>query len=264
VPLSLPTPNDTKLLRSPLAIVVCQVRYEQNLTVSDGGTALAVAKSLGGRDGPYPRLEAQQQFAAQVDLSNVGSPGISNTIPTRGWKFSSSSGDWSAIIMPDHAALETNAYTTWTKDFLPRVTALIEAVAEHVSPQIEERLGLRYVNRLPRPDEDSMRWSGIVVDELLGPAADNFWAEGIESLQQQLQLDLGPELSCILRHGIVPNANGQPDGYLLDYDVFRQYPQPFDLNSIIQALGEMNRAALSLFQASLTKQYLDSLRTQDA
>ena len=260
--LALPKVDETELTRSPLAVVVFQLRYEQNLGVSDGDVALSIHESLGGRDGQYPRIEPLQLVTAQIDVSSGRSAlGGLSSVPTRGWRLVSEDGDWSAAIMPDHIALETNAYGTWSHGFRERIHALLEAVHKHAAPRIEERLGLRYVNRLTESTSSPRDWSEFVSAELLGPLADDFWGPGVENLQQQVQLDLGSDLRCLFRHGLVPRENGMGfEGYLLDFDVFRQIPRRFSLDDAKKTLDEMNRAALALFQKSLAPHYLATLR----
>jgi len=265
MPLALPEVDDVQLERSPLAIVVCQLRYEQNLAVSDGDVALAIHDAPGGRDGPYPRIEPQQMFSAQVEFrTGTGMTPLASaaTVPVRGWRMRSETGDWVASVMPDHVALETNAYRRWSGGFRERLIALLSAFPGHARPRIEERLGLRYVNRLSEEDAATPDdWVNLVSRDLLGPVGHSFWGPGVENFQEQIQLDLGGDLRCLFRQGLIPNEDGGGfDGYLLDYDVFRQSPRRLDLEEVEPTLDSMNRAALALFQASLTPAYLADLR----
>jgi len=268
MPLVLPSVDATELRRSPLAIVVFQLRYEQNLAVSDGEVALAIHEQLGGRDGIYERIEPQQMVAAQVEFRAGGDLAPisgSTSVPSRGWRLRTASNDWVASIMPDHVSLETTAYTTWSGEFRVRVVDLLRAFPDHARPRIEERLGLRYIHRLSEegvttPDD----WVNIVSSDLLGPIGHSFWGPGIENFQEQVQLDLADDLQCLFRHGLIPASDGAGfDGYLLDYDVFRQSPRRFQIDDVEATLDRMNRSALALFQASLEPEYLDSLRGRE-
>ncbi len=72
--------------------------------------------------------------------------------------------------MPDHVSLETTSYTTWGDDFQPRLTALIEATATCVEPAIEQRLGLRYVDRIRELELTSIgAWRDYIAPEAPWP-----------------------------------------------------------------------------------------------
>jgi len=265
MPLILPDVDSKALARSPLAVVVCQVRYEQSLVVSDGGTGLKIHEALGGREGLYPKIEPQQVMEAQIELgprgvSSFGSPGI----PIRGWRYRSADGAWTVTVMPDFVSLETTTYTTWATDFRDRLSAVLKSVRDFVQPNIEERSGLRYVNRLiesgcTTPED----WVGIVADELLGPIANSSWSPGISAYQQQLQLEISDGSRALIRHGLISSENGTSEGYLLDFDIFRQEPQRFDHESILTAVDGFNRTALTLFQRSLRDGYISKLRESE-
>jgi len=263
MPLTLPETDDTVLASSPLEVVVCQVRTEQNLVLSDGDTGLKIHEDLGGRE-IYPWIEPQQTLAAQVELGPGGLTSVGGAgLPSRGWRLKSGDGTWIVSLMPDFVGLETTAYTTWRGEFRERMLALIAAVTKHISPSIEQRVGLRYVNRIVEPDRKSPQdWIGIIANELLGPVADSFWSSGISNYQQQLDLDVGNEERCLVRHGFIPLQSGDVGGYVLDFDVYRQMPRRFDDSEISASLDRFNRIALALFHRSLADEYLSSLRTR--
>jgi uncharacterized protein (TIGR04255 family) len=264
MPVSLPDTTDTELTHAPLAVVVCQIRYGQNLRVSDTDAALKIHEDLGGRDGQYPTIEQQNVMSAQVEIGPMGLASLgAGGLAQRGWRLRSDDAKWVISVMPEFVGLETSAYTSWHGDFRDRLNALLTSIVEHVSPKIVDRIGLRYVNRLTDPDRTEMGdWVGTVVNELLGPIADASWAEGIQGFQQQIELELGLDRRCTFRQGIVLGEAGGIEGYLLDFDVYRQSMERFDLSLVMESLDALNDDALALFQKSLTPEYLASLRSE--
>jgi uncharacterized protein (TIGR04255 family) len=262
MPLSLPEAHHHPLARSPLAVVVFQVRFEQNLSVGDTNTGLLFHEQLGGHDGSYPVVEPQQMMGAvfQLDPLGIGSQ-VSTTPPSRGLRMKSADGLWVVSLMPDFVALETTAYTTWKYDFRDRIRPILESLNEHVKPRVEERIGLRYVNRIVEPTvEAPTDFEGLISASILGPIADEFWGAGIKGTQQQLELEISDEIRGLLRHGTIPRSSGVGiDGYLLDLDLFRQQPRAFDVEKVVQTSNELNEAATGLFKASLTPDYLAQL-----
>jgi uncharacterized protein (TIGR04255 family) len=267
MPLRLPEIDHRPLTRPPLEVVVFQVRFEQNLALVAGDTLLRLHEHLHGADGPYPRVESQQVVAAQMQIGPQGITQLPSPAsqPVRGVRMRSDDGAWTVSVMPDFVALETTAYTTWADDCRARIQDILTAIDEHVHPRVEERIGLRYVNRISEPEVAvPADFQGLVSEGLLGAAADEFWTAGITGIQQQIEIHVSADIQCILRHGTIPRNTGFGiDGYLLDIDLFRQQPRRFNVDSIIACSDQLNDAATALFQNSLTSSYLDRLRESE-
>jgi uncharacterized protein (TIGR04255 family) len=251
-------PDRTRLPRSPLELVVCQIRFESRALVSDAATATAFQRALGGTDGPFP--EIGEAATGEVNFAVApGSPGAVTETQRKGWRFSSGQ-TLAAVLMPDHVTLETTDYSTW-EEFFPLLERVVDAAAEVVSPAIEQRIGLRYVDRIQElnlrsPEE----WRPYIRSELLGPILHEGLGSAIRQAHQSLLLDLGEGTNCGLRHGPVEDPNRDSVDYVLDFDVFRQSGRPFDTNAIKETASRFNTLALKLFQATITEELLDYLR----
>jgi uncharacterized protein (TIGR04255 family) len=258
VPLHLPEPDQARLPRAPLDLVVCQLRFEARPQVGDAALALAVQASLGGED-RYPRLDQVQAQAFNV----VVGPGVASALgqtPTgTGWRLQSPDARWGVSLMPDHVALETTEYTDWD-EFRDRMVALLDATAEHVAPGIEQRLGLRYIDRIGEVDAQTPRdWEPYVTRELLGLVCHDALGPVVTAARQQLLLDLGEGFSCTFTHGLLPDE-GERLSYLLDYDLSREGGRPFDPAGVLAALEILHTDALKLFQASVTDELIGVFR----
>jgi len=259
MPLDLPAPDTTRLERSPLELVVCQVRHERRLTVAEGATALAVHNALGGLGGQYPNLDEIAGVEVGVVLGGA-SPNLSES-KLSGWRFAAADGAWAVVVMPDHFALETKAYTTWSGDFAPRLEQLVDAVVEHVGPTFEQRLGLRYIDRITELElGDVAAWAPYLRPEVLGLALHPEIGQGVRSAHQQLLIELDTGVQAGLRHGPVVDENVPHVAYQLDFDIFRQSGRPFDPQGIKRTATQFNMYALQLFQATVTDRLLDALR----
>jgi uncharacterized protein (TIGR04255 family) len=179
---------------------------------------------------------------------------------TSGWRFASADGAWVITLMPDNFSLETSAYTTWTDDFAPRLSALIDAVAAHVEPTFEQRIGLRYVDRIDELGLTELEtWKRYLRPEVLGLVLHPELGPGVRSYQQQLAIELAEGVMAGLRHGPVVEPGGVVD-YQLDYDIFRQGGRAFDAAAIKAAAAQFNMYALQLFQATVSDELLEELR----
>lgn len=262
MPLNLPPWERGNLSKSPLTLAVCQVRYEEVLAVSDSRVILSIHRALGGRTGLYPKVERMQEAGIEIQVGpgSVVAPALP-LAQSPGWRLSSQDGRWTVSIMPSHVALETTRYTTWGDDFKVRLAKVLEAVGEHIAPETEQRLGLRYVDRLTEPVVDSPRgWEGLIAPELLGPILHARLGPAMLAAQQQIDLAAEEGIRCSLRHGCF--ADRTRDGaltYLLDFDVYREGISPFDVDDIRVAADAFNKLNVQLFQQAVTPKMLDLL-----
>lgn len=259
--LVLAEPDRTRLARSPLQLVVCQLRFEDIPSVADPRVGLAIHELLGGRTGPYPLFEQLKGEQLEVQIG-VGGPITMQQSPLSGWRLFSEDRRWIVSLLPGSVALETTAYTTW-EEFDPRLQAVFTAAAEELKPVLEQRLGLRYVDVLTEPEVSSpIGWRGWIVDDLLGPVLHERLGPFVRSTQQQLEIDAGDGIRCTLRHGALPDrARSDRTIYLLDWDVYRDHAQPFDLADLNVAASSFNLLALKLFQQAITPEMLSYLKT---
>jgi len=258
--LSLPEPDTSRLPRSPLELVVCQIRFENRLVVSESATAIAFHEALGGPEGQYPEVEEATSASGNVVIG-PGGPTVSETAKLSGWRFRSGDGEWVVTLMPDHVALETTAYGTWADDFEPRLGAVISAAAEHVKPAFEQRIGLRYIDRITELELKNLTdWEEYIRPELLGAICHPDLGPAIRAAQQHLVVEIEEEVRANLRHGAVDDPEAETVDYLLDYDLYRQGGRRFDAEEVKATVAQFNTYALQLFHASITDKLLDYLR----
>lgn len=257
----LPSPDPAPLSGTHLELVVCQLRFESHPSASDIEVGLALQSKLGGRDGSYRHLEPQEMRTAVVELNPNG---LFNTQApsTRGWRMRSRSGDWAVSLMPDSVSIETTAYTVWEGDFRERLDDIVNAVEDIVAPRAQERLGLRYINRIPSPDAPTeASWADLIAPEFLGPLAHPALREGIISTQQQTEIQVDDRIQCVMRQGLLKDVSGTTaNSFLLDFDLFSPEPEIFKPESALELADQLNLAALSMFQLSLNSSYLAHLR----
>ena len=135
----------------------------------------------------------------------------------------------------------------------------IGCLAEQVGPEIELRVGLRYVDRLKDPAIATARgWAEKLQPALHGLVRHEQLGGAVLSQQQQIVLGLDGAGECRFAHGTLPTENGLE--YVLDYDLYRQDARPFDVQSVMKARDLFNTEALKLFQASVTPNTIEELR----
>ena len=257
-PLAMAEPLDERLEHSPLKLVVCQVRFDHTLAVSDPRRAIQAQERLGDR---YPQVTEFKQQDVQVNLGPAGaSAGTSD--PQVGWQLNSDDERWTITLQTGFASLETSAYQDW-KDFSQRFASLLDVLADLYQPTLEQRLGLRYVDEIHRPEMSAAaEWSGLIDSAVLGLIVDPDVGPSVRATQQIVELE-GPEhLRILLRHGCEPVASGQGMVYRLDHDCFRQRGRSFETATVLATLEELHGLALQVFQKAITPALYAQLKGQ--
>jgi uncharacterized protein (TIGR04255 family) len=154
------------------------------------------------------------------------------------WRFIDTAGSWRVSLAPNFMALETTAYSS-RRDFLERLEHLLIAFEQSFNPQIIERFGLRYVNRLIGQDLQDI--SSLVKPEIAGLMG----AEFIEDIHQTVNESLfvipngGEEI--IARWGLMPgDVTFAPDiepvaesSWILDIDMSLSKNREFSIEELM-------------------------------
>lgn len=257
--LDLPAPMDERLERSPLKLVVCQVRYAETLRAADVRAGLAVQEALGGREGWHLEALKHQSFSFSAVAGEVPAAPKIETAPN-GWRMKSHDDAWTVTVLPDSVGIETTTYPSWDL-FVERLGILLGAVSKALEPEAEERLGLRYINHIEHPSVTSpSEWDGWIRGNVLGLLGDR--AIGGRAVAAQQQIDLKPtdEIKATIRHGFFLEQQSRRPTYVMDFDVYREGARVFDPNDVIQGTAVLNGLARQLFQAMITPKLYEYFR----
>lgn len=246
MPLDLPEPRPDRLANSPLTLVVYQIRHEQTPSVAEVRTATEIHGTV-------------RELLPILEESLVPDPSIALTIANsafvaaRGWRLRSVDGAWTTTVMPDALSLETAAYSDWAF-FKSQVSLLLTALVETTHPQLQQRIGLRFINKIAHPSiKRASDWTGLINPEFLGPLSHGAIAGFVSGSQFAVEMDLDGEFSAILRYGAVKEREGGGRLiYLIDQDVFVRTARPFDPGAILDVTERLHTAILQLFQAALS------------
>lgn len=258
--LDLPDPDRSQLSRSPLDLVVCQVRFDQRSVIAEsnkvGFDFQAALHDENTRwriepiDGPPP---------VNIVITPEGAQQLSGVDPMKGWRFTTDDGAFIVVLVADSVTIETRRYTRWS-EFRATVERVVELLAQRFEPEIELRVGLRYVDRMQRDGVTRpLEWGAHLQPALHGIVGHDSLGRAVVSQQQQITLDLGNgDGVCRFVHGTLSTDHDLE--YVLDYDLFRQEARPFETSAILAALDVFNTEALKLFQASLAPGTKKALR----
>lgn len=255
VPLDLPDGDESPLERSPLTLVVAQIRHERLLDAASPTKALSIRASLGEVEGELS--EHRQQVMMVVAGPGVGTAESSEG--PSGWQLTSADGTSTTVIQQEFFSIETTAYTTWA-DFRARLAALIDGVAANLQPKIEQRVGLRYIDTISHSSVGTPAdWSGLIDADLLGALGRGPLAGSVRASQQILEIEGSNGVRVNLRHGSQIAPTGPKPIYLLDLDCYVQAGRGFEAATVLAALDDLHSIALRLFQSCITPELLTEL-----
>jgi uncharacterized protein (TIGR04255 family) len=250
----LPTPSRKRLRPAPLKYVVCQVRHELRPT-TDPSASFDVHRQLAAE---YPIIEPHMVHDVSV---NVGPAGVqASGEPKSGFRLRSQDGAWTVALLPEFFALECTGYTRWS-EFRQRFSRVVEAVCTSVGPQLEQRIGLRFIDLLAPDGVESPRdWVPRLDESIAGGLTHPLLSNRIVGLQGVLQLREGA-YDVMLRHGV--QVEGSEISYVIDTDCARQGGRILDRARMTEDIEGLHTLALQVFQACLAPDYLKSMETDE-
>ena len=231
---------------SPLELVVCQLQFAESVKASSQDVGEGMRDALSAAFGEY----ALERFAPQAVFQLAIGQGAPTEMP--GWRLNS--GPWSVTITGEALTIETSAYSEWP-EFRSVFEVALDTVAKQATPTSEQRLGLRYVNRIERRDVQRPNdWTPWIQPWILGSVAHEGLGEAVLSIQQQVDFDAGEGLRTTLRSAIYSDAARRGRAIcLLDFDSYRLGYRRFKSKDILETCDGLRRLTLKMFQASITE-----------
>lgn len=167
------------------------------------------------------------------------------------WLFHDDKRGWTISLTRASLALEAGTYLDFD-DFAAELAEILKTMSEHFEPQVETRLGVRYINRI---EDDRLGKRGIdffINKELAGPVGGELGGDLTNSL---CELRFRERNSLVaIRHGLV-----EPTTYLLDFDHYSEGDREFSAASIVKRVKRFHSLIERLFVWSLSERYLGEL-----
>jgi uncharacterized protein (TIGR04255 family) len=225
------------LARSPLKIVICQMRYPRQIGVGEADLrpvqrALATA---------YPTARLGRTAELVVTPAGVTPAGEPDPV----FQFVSADEGWTVMVGPDSISLETTAYVDFA-DFRTRWYVIVSAVTEAFDLARQERIGLRYLNEIacqtPLVAEELRR---VVRPELVGPLGAMPRTEKLIGSSNELRFSQDRGV-CTMRHGLVQRTDGSV--YVLDMDFYDDVGADLDVEQQMRLLADFAHGAFEVFR----------------
>lgn len=269
--LRLPDVPRSVLHHSPLVLALCQVRFSSMLSVTDPASLAAFQRAIQSK---YPIGVPVQEVELFIGIEPNESEIRREQRRSPQYQFTDQDDNWKIVLSQDFLTLETRNYEHFD-DFLAHLREALDALVQHIQPTVVTRLGLRYINEIRSNSLNSMDWSDIIQQDLLGPVAVSELVENTSQVasMQQLLLRYPDDLGINIQHGLIPSGTTiqlrpkeEPPKqafYLLDYDVYREFPLPRGLlmntEAICHHVEIYHTMIYRLFRWSVSEDYLSTL-----
>lgn len=268
--LGLPDVPRVVLKHAPLVLALCQVRFTSMLSVNDPASLAVFQRAIQSK---YPIATQVQEVELTVGIGPNPPQIRQEQRRSPLWQFADQMDNWKIVLSPDFLSLETRSYEQFD-DFLTRLHEALDALAQYIQPTVVTRLGLRYINEIRSDTLRNMDWNDVIRQDLLGPIAVSELIKNTTQVValQQLILRYPDDAGINIHHGLVPTGTTvrlrpkeeQPiqPFYLLDFDVFREFPLPdaltMETETICQTVEVYHKMIYRLFRWSVTEHYISA------
>ncbi len=238
---------------SPLAEVICQLRFPEILTIST---------TLPDRFQETIRSEFPQ-FSRRQEVPGPRRPGMPEPTAVVNYQFASADNLWRINLTGKFLSLSCSQYTCW-EDFAAKLDKPLASFIQIYSPAYFERVGLRYINFISRFQLglEGVPFSSLIEPCYLGPLAEEDVSEsGCTrcSVDAEMAIRGGCRVKLHAGPGLV-NRNGKQDRevkFIFDQDLYMPGQVPVNLSA--GALQTLHSQAFSIFRGAITDRLHDAM-----
>lgn len=239
--------------RSPLGLVICQLRFPEILTIES--TLPAQFQEAIRED--FPRYSLRKEAAPPKVTGAPGNLSLQNAPSTNNYQFQSQDGVWKINLTSKFISLSCGRYTRW-EDFAKRLDEPLAAFIRIYKPAYFERIGLRYLNFFSRKALDL---EGVPFRDLFAPAYLGLLDDDDVSEQACAQCSTDAELAikggCRVKlhagPGMLKTPGQEQDKevkFIFDQDLFMPGNVPVNLST--GALETLHGQAFAIFRDAIT------------
>jgi uncharacterized protein (TIGR04255 family) len=251
---------EVRLERSPLAVVLFQVRFPGPVTrIEQAIDANEIAQSLSSE---YPFADRQEVVSFVIQPGHL--PSAQKSDNTTAMSLSDASQKWTLNVARDSVSLTTTAYEN-RDDLLLRAAHIFQTLSQVAAPPAVARVGLRYINRisdvevikklcenqgLAEPIRQQQQFS-LANNEIQSALTELTYAW---TAQQRLQARWGllpPGQSIANPLEPLPNSS-----WLLDIDAFDESRFDFSPDLVVERLKILSEKAYRYFRWFFTPEAL--------
>lgn len=251
-PLVASAPAEVPLPKAPLVRVIARIGFPAIVSI---GKTEFIAPFQEALRSVYPVLRPEQTVVFAVG-------GVGGVPPQTTWRFSDVKGGWRVSLASNFVALETTNYVS-RANFVDRLELIAGALAEHIKPQLMDRIGVRYIDRLT--GEALRNLSKYIHPEVIGVLATDTAQHVQHSMTESLFVVPNGNAQLLARWGqLPPNATVDPaaiepidePSWILDLDMFCPESRPFSTRLVLDDYRAYSERIYTFFRWAVTDEFL--------
>lgn len=249
--------------KSPLAEVICQLRFPEILTIS-ANLPVEFQEAIRG---DFPIFTQKKEIPSPKISGTPGNLTLENPPAVVNYQFADADGLWRVNLTSKFISLSCSRYTDWDT-FAGKLDRPLAAFIQIYKPAFFERIGLRYLNFISRSalDLEGVPFSRLIAPCYLGPLAREDVLEQNVS-RCSVDVEMGLRGGCRAKIHAGPGLIRQPGKedreikFVFDMDLFLPGKLPINLSA--GALQTLHSQADTLFREVCTQELLDAMEPHD-
>jgi uncharacterized protein (TIGR04255 family) len=236
-----------RLTETPLALVLCQVRWPQFASLQTDDQLRELAPIISQSMPDYPLVSESRTINYLITPE-----GMTHTEAGSVCQWVSLDEAWHISLSRQFLSLYTTQYNTYG-DMDLRLRATLKTLRETVGVRLINRVGVRYVNRLSS-EEDMTNLKSILKPELLGYSA--LELPYLQSSTNQATYHVDDAVLQVRSGFLQPNQTVDPaieslpnQSWVLDLDASQEVRQVLDVDAVAQLASRMSDLAYDYFKA---------------
>lgn len=245
------------LPQTPLIVVVVQIRFPAIASITRQDFIGPFQERIRSR---YPVLRQVRELGLVVTPEQMAPMAAATPV----WRFEDKEGHWRVSLAPEFVALDTSAYLS-RADLLSRLGEVLQALRDEIRPATFDRLGVRYVDRVPLGGPaGTAQLAELVRPEICGIATTELGSAGHRHSLCDAQFEVG---DAVLhgRWGVLPAGelleplHREPltvPSWLLDLDMYTQRSQELDPQEVLDTTRSFAQTIYRFFRWAVTDKLL--------
>ncbi|MDR0989955.1 MAG: TIGR04255 family protein [Propionibacteriaceae bacterium] len=258
--------KSVRLANAPLVLVLCQVRWPGLGSLQSEDQLRALAPMFGEKVPSYPL------FSEAKNINYVITPeGINQTTAGNIYQWASADDVWHISLARRFITVYCNHYSDYDV-FDTRLREALEALQTVVQVPIVDRVGVRYVNRVPIQSANEL--NELVPSEVLGLQALSLQCPGPELQNATNQAAYSVDGATLLvRSGVFPpNSTVDPAippltdtaSWVLDLDSSVEQRQLFVVDSVATTASRMSDIAYDYFKLIVKDAFIQRFTEEES